>query len=167
MKRMVYIIIAATALLILGSVTVGCSINPSKQTQSDIVGVSLSQSHMNYTYCYSFFLRKEDGKVLFDADVRFEDSAEIILESCEVEAKYYNQLINFVNNNEVRNYVNSYKKKPSLFQVMDETTNTTTLYFADGTDKSADSGTYENELCEFFTDLAINYRSKAVQAITE
>ena len=166
MKKMVYIIIAVTALFVIGSVALGCSTNPTKKIKADISGVSLSQNHMNYSGCYSFFLRKEDGKVLFNADVRLEkdnsDFESIVLENCEVESKYYDKLLELVNQNEIREYTESYKKKTELFQVSDETTNTTTLYFADGSDKSADSGDYREELQKFFTDLALSYKYLSV-----
>ncbi len=166
MKQMPYIIIAVTTFLIVGSVLVGCSTSPTKHNETDIAGVSLSQGHMDYFYCYSFFLRKEDDKVLFDADARLAKENEapviVVLESCEVDSKYFDELINFVNNNKVQEHVNSYKKKPQLWEAMDKTTNTTTLYFADGTDKSADSGAYEEELRKFFTDLALLYKDMSV-----
>lgn len=166
MKRMVYIIIAVTALIVMGSVVAGCSTSPAKKTKADISGVSLSQNHMNYSYCYSFFLRKENGKVLFDADVRLEkdngDFEAIVLENCEVESKYFDKLLELVKQNDIREYTESYKKKTELFQLSDETTNTTTLYFADGTDKSAESGAYKEELYDFFSDLALTYKYLSV-----
>ena len=73
MKRMVYIIIAVAGFLMAGAIVAGCSIKPADNKTYEISGVSLSQSHMNFNECYSFYLREEDGKVLFDAEVRFEE----------------------------------------------------------------------------------------------
>ncbi len=165
MKRMVYIIIAVTTLLVIGSVAVGCTANPLKN-KSDIVGLSLYQGHMVYSQSYSFFLRKEDSKVLFDADVRIEKDGEdfkaVLLERCEVDPKYFDELITFMESNKVYDYVDAFRKKPQIFEAMDKTTNTTTVYFADGSDKSADSGAYKEELREFFTDLALLYKEMSV-----
>lgn len=166
MKRMPYIIISVTGILLMTAIFAGCSFVPIKIESKEITGVSLYQGHMNYAQCYSFYLRKEDDKVFFDAQVSVEKENEklytLVLESCEVDSKYFDELNNFVINEKIAEYVNSYKKKPTLFDAMDKTSNTTTLYFADGTDKSADSGSYKEDLCKFFTDLALEYQEWSV-----
>ena len=167
MKRMVYIIIAVTTLIVIGSVAVGCSTGSANQNKADIEGVSLSQSHMNFNECYSFYLREENGKVLFDAEVRFEEEPyEIILESCEVDASYMSKLEEIDNTYKISSYVDKYKKKTPPFQVLDETKNTTAVYFKDGTDKSADtSSTYEQELYNFFEDIALKYKNLSANVV--
>lgn len=167
MKRMVYIIIAVTTLIVIGSVAVGCSTGSANQNKADIEGVSLSQSHMNFNECYSFYLREENGKVLFDAEVRFYDEPyEIVLESCEVDASYMSKLEEIDKTYGISSYVDKYKKKSLPFQVMDETKNTTTVYFKDGTDKSADTGSdYKQELYSFFEDIARKYHNLSANVV--
>ena len=150
-------------LVVLGAFAVGCApkLNDTKQ---DFVGLSLSQNHMDFTYCYSFFLREEDGKVIFDAQVRFyEEPYEIVLESCEVDSLYMKELRKIEEKYSIVEYVENFKKTKSPFQIMDETVNKTSVYYKNSDDKTADtSSEYEEELYNFFVDLAKEYASCSV-----
>lgn len=163
MKRMVYIIVSVMTLVVLGAFAVGCA-PKSNDTNEDFIGLSLSQNHMDFTYCYSFFLREEDGKVIFDAQVRFyEEPYEIILESCEVDSLYMKKLCKLEEKYSIVEYVENFKEKKSPFQVMDETVNKTSVYYKNSDDKTADtSSEYEEELYCFFVDLAKEYASCSV-----
>lgn len=131
--------------------------------RNQLSGVSLSQRHMNYGNSYSFFLRKENDRVVFNADVRLcEEPYEIILEECLIEDTYFNKLLELENKCNISGYVKSFKKKPSLFQVMDKTENITSVYYSDLADRSASSGEYKDELYNFFVDLAKIYKDKSV-----
>ncbi|MBQ8796167.1 MAG: hypothetical protein IJZ54_07060 [Clostridia bacterium] len=167
MKRMVYIIIAVAAIAITGAIVAGCAVNPTKNNESKVIsGVSLSQQHSDFYYYYSFYLREDSGKILLDADVRFdEEPYEVILEGCEAEKADFQNLLSIIEKYNVEDYVNKYKKKPLPFEAMDKTTMKTTLYYTDGSDKSADTGEdYRQELYDFFKKLALDYHSKAVSA---
>ena len=60
-------------------------------------------------------------------------------------------------------YVENYKKEKSPFQIMDETVNKTSVYYKDTNDKTADtSSEYEEELYNFFVNLAKEYASCSV-----
>lgn len=159
-KGMVYIVIAVAGFLIIGAIVAGCSIKPADNKTCGIKGISISQSHMNFGYCYSFYLREDDGKVIFDAEVRFEEEPyQVILESCEVDSSYMRRLEEIDKTHNISACVNGYKKKPLPFQIMDKTVKTTTVYFKDGTDKSADTNSaYEQELYSFFEEIALKYR---------
>lgn len=167
---MVYIIIAVAAMAISGVIVAGCAVNPPKNNKSKVIsGVSLSQQHMNFRYYYSFYIRMDNDKILFDADVRFdEEPYEVVLESCEIEKTDFQSVLSIIEKYGVENYVSRYKKKNLPFNVADKTTKTTTLYFSDGSDNYADTGTdYEQELYDLFKNLALNYNNKAVTAISE
>ena len=163
MKRMVYIIVSVMTLVVLGAFAVGCA-PKSNDTKQDFVGLSLSQNHMDFTYCYSFYLREEDDKVVFDAQVRFyEEPYEIILESCEVDSSYMKKLRKLEEKHSIVEYVENFKEKKSPFLVMDETVNKTSVYYKNSDDKTADtSSEYEEELYCFFVDLAKEYASCSV-----
>lgn len=150
-------------LVVLGAFTVACAPN-TNNIKDNFVGLSLSQNHMDFTYCYSFFLREEDGKVIFDAQVRFyEEPYEIILESCEVDSSYMKKLRQIEEKYSIVEYVENYKKEKSPFQIMDETVNKTSVYYKDTNDKTADtSSEYEEELYNFFVNLAKEYASCSV-----
>lgn len=170
MKRMVYIIIAVAAIAISGVIVAGCTVNPPKDNEpKSISGVSLSQQHMNFNYYYSFYIRKDNGKILFDADVRFdEEPYEVVLESCEIEKSDFQGLLSIIEKYGVENYVSRYKKKHLIFDAADKTTKTTTLYFSDGSENSADTGAdYEQELYDFFKNLALKYNNKVVTTIAK
>lgn len=164
MKRMVYFVCAATMLLVLGAFAVGCAPKSAHNTEKDFVGLSLSQNHMDFTYCYSFYLREEDGKVLFDAQVRFYDEPyEIVLESCEVDSSYMKKLKDIEEKYSIVDYVENYKEEKSAAQLMDETVNKTSVYYKDVDVKTADTGAdYEDELYDFFVKIAKKYQSKSV-----
>lgn len=165
MKRMEYIIISVATIAILAAITAGCAVKtPTESKSKGVTGVSLSQNHMNFRYYYSFYIRKDNDRILFDADVRFDDEPyEVILESCEIEKSDFSNVLSIIEKYGVEKYVSRYKKKNLPFNAADKTTKTTTLYFSDGSDKSADTGAeYEQELYDFFENLAIKYSNKVV-----
>lgn len=166
MKRMVYIIIAVATIAISVAVAAGCAVNPPKDTSESVSGISLSQQHMDFNYFYSFYLRTDNGRYLFDADVRFdEEPYEVVLEGCEVEKSDYEQVLSVIEKHDVDGFVSRYKKKKLPFEVMDKTEKKTTLYFTDGTEKSADTGTdYEQELYASLKDLAVKYHNLYAKA---
>lgn len=165
MKRMVYIIIAVAAIAISGAIMAGCAVNPPKDNEpKSISGVSLSQQHMDFHYYYSFYIRKDNGRILFDADVRIdEEPYEIVLEGCEVEKSDFEEMLSLIEKYNVDDYVNRYKKKSLPFEAADKTTKKTTLYFTDSSDKSAETGSdYEQELYDFFKELSLEYYNLSV-----
>ncbi len=163
MKRMVYTILSITGVLLSVILFVGCGAAPVSKTSSALTGISLSQSHMNFNECYSFYLREEDGKVLFDAEVRlYEEPYTVILESLEVDEEYFTQLLSLDKEHSITDYVRTYKKKKSPVTILDETIVTTTVYLDDGTVKSAKSGSFSEELYEFFLQIALDYQEFSV-----
>lgn len=163
MKRMVYIIFAITILVVLYAFATGCFNNANKE-KTNFVGISLSQNHMNFTDCYSFYLREEDGKAVFDAQLRsYDEPYEIVLESCEVDNSYIKELYEIEQKYSIVDYVESYKKKKLPFQVMDGTVNQTSVYYNDVDVKTADtSSEYKDELYSFFVELTKEYQRCSV-----
>lgn len=169
MKKMVYIVISVAGLLVAGLIFAGCRIPGDAGKASSLTGISLTQNHMNFGYCYSFYLREEEDKVLFDAEVRFDKEPYcIILEGCEVDKSYFDELRSLDEKNAVTSYVVSYKAKPSLFTASDETVNRTTVYLSDGTEKTAETkDEHIDVLYGFFFDLAKTYSHKSVASLAE
>ncbi len=164
MRRMVYIVIAFTGLIAAGVIFAGCMGSTAPKNEKQLVGLSFSQNHMNFGGCYSFYLREEDDKVLFNAEVRFEEEPGcIILESCEVRKTYLEKLRGLDEEYSFTDYVTAYKKKTPLFEPTDKTVNKITVYLSDGTDKTADAkGEHIDVLYGFFLDLAKEYISESV-----
>lgn len=169
MKRMVYIVIALAGVVVAGVIFAGCVVVPDTANTPHLTGLSLTQNHMNFGYCYSFYLREEDSKVLFDAEVRFDEEPYcIILENCEVDKACIEKLRDIDEKYSVTDYVTTYKKKPSLFIASDKTVNKTTVYLSDGTDKSADTKEeHIDVLYDFFFDLTKEYKYESVYLYEE
>ena len=109
---------------------------------------------------------EEDGKILFDAQVRFYDEPyEIVLESCEVDSSYMKKLKDIEEKYSIVEYVENYKEKTSSLQVMDETVNKTTVYYNDVDSKTADTKSdYKDELYKFFEELTLEYQELSVNS---
>ena len=107
MRKMVYIIISVSGLLVVGILCAGC-FSENKNPKVLFSGLSFTQNHMDFSYCYSFYLRAEDDRVLFDADVRFNKQPfSIIIENCEVDNSHLEVLEKLVKENGVFDYVKS------------------------------------------------------------
>lgn len=164
MKKMVYILISVTGLLVAGLLISGCGFSVNKEPSPKLTGISITQNHMDFGQCYSFYLREENGKVLFDAEVRFdEEPYTIILEGCEVAPSCIDEIYSLDRENGITDYVNGYKEKTSLFSADDATVNKTTVYFEDGTSKTAHSkDEHIAVLYEYFFELSKEYADKSV-----
>ena len=166
MKRMVYILISIAGVVLAIIISTGCN-HILDNNEKQLCGVSLSQNHMEYDRCFSFFLRQEEGKVLFDAQVHIDDEPySIIIEGCEVDSEYFEQLKVLDNAQGITENVMKYKSKPALGTPADKTVVTTTVYFADNTDKSAKSSVYDEELYQFFMSLALKYKDQSVVTVS-
>lgn len=162
MNRMPYILISTTGLLLAVLLFTGCNSLKNQNADKEVVGISLSQSHMEYTECFSFFLRKENDKVLLDAQVNFYDEPSIVLESVEVETECFEQLKAYDKEHGISKSVIESKTKSTFLKPTDDTVVTTTVYFDDGTDKSAKSGVFDEGLYDFFLEITMEYKERSV-----
>lgn len=166
MKHMVYILLSVAGVVLAIIICTGCG-NIFDDNENRLCGVSLSQNHMEYSRCFSFFLRQEDDKVLFDAQVHIDDEPySIIIEGFEVDSEFFEQLYTLDKEQEITQNVMKYKSKPSLGTSADKTVVTTTVYFSDNADKSAKSSIYNEKLYQFFLNLAMKYKDKSVVAVS-
>lgn len=164
MKRMAYIVIMVAGLVVAGLILTSCFNTAKPINTTTLVGMSVSQNHMNFGDCYNFYLRLEGNQVLFDADVRFdEEPYSIILESCSVELDVIEELKRLDNKLSITNYVTTYKSSPSVFNVTDKTTNKTVVYLSDETYKTAETKDEHIEiLYNFFFELAKKHINQSV-----
>ncbi len=166
MKRMVYILISIAGVVLAIIISTGCN-HILDNNEKQLCGVSLSQNHMEYNRCFSFFLRQEDGKVLFDAQMHIdEEPYSIIIEGLEVDFECFEQLEALDKEQGITENVMNYKSKPTLGTPADKTVVTTTVYFADNTDKSAKSSVYDEQLYQFFSSLAMKYKGQSVVVVS-
>ena len=165
MKPMAYVIIAATALVVIGVIVAGCSATPANKEIPPIDGISLSQNHMDYSCCYSFYLREDGEKVLFDADFAIEEEPyRIIVEGFEADASYMDKLRELDSAKGISDYVFNFKEIKSPVEALDATVNKTTVFYADGTIKSAESRPeHIDALYKLFLDLTKEYMNKTAR----
>lgn len=148
--------ILAAALLSFVSELSGCTAPP-KHTTTEISGVSISCGHMNRSYGYSFWVRADNSSMLFDADC-YTGNYEIptVLESVEISNDEYAELMKIIEEAQLIQYAENYKKPPkSPVFVSDETTYCFSLTFTDGENYL----TYnrQEELENYFYALAEKY----------
>lgn len=102
----------------------------------DIISVSAYCSHMDFSYSYSFSVRKEESGWLFDAACFIHDHSEQIeLSDKTVSDEDIKELLSLISENGTIKSAENYKKPiESPFQVLDETAYGICIGFSDGTD---------------------------------
>ena len=135
----------------------GCRKDPEKENHhelSEISAVSISCSHMDRRYGYFFWLHREDGKWLFDAECFTHDhEEETVFENREVSDHEVEALFEILESNDLVTYAENYKKPKKLpFKIMDETIYGFCLTFSDGSQYSTCD--IQTELEKFFYRLA-------------
>lgn len=139
----------------------GCTKKPVKP-QSELTSISISQSHMDSTFCYSFGIRKEKDSYLFDADciivdydnneygeVNFTDkviSQEEFEEFTRIDEKY-----NFISLKKPK------REKKSKFFALDETTTYFTVKYGGDAFSLYPNGECFEAVNELFFQLAEKY----------
>lgn len=122
--------IAAILTFISGSL--GCGKVP-EYTADDIQSVSVSCGHMDYSFSYSFYLRKNENEWLLDAE--FSKDAEqprIKYEERQIAEEDVKELLDIAADRKVIEKIRRYKKPKINVMVSDETTYFTSILFADG-----------------------------------
>lgn len=125
-----------------------------KHKLSEITSVSISCGHMDQSYGYSFFVHKEDGNLLFDAECFIHDNkTEAVIENRKLSLDEAEELMRLLEQNGSIAYAENYRKpkKPPL-QAADETVYSFCLAFSDG-DQYV-TGERQGDIEEFFYRLA-------------
>lgn len=104
----------------------------------DIRSVSISCGHMNYSYSYSFFLRRTENGWLLDADFAADtEQAHTEYEACPIAEEDAKELLNIVQGQDTPGKLLRYKKPRIRVQAPDETVYYTSVLFADGKQAAA------------------------------
>ena len=130
---------------------------PARHSISEISSVSISCGHMDRSYGYCFWLRREEDVWLFDAECFIHDHEdEAMFEGREVKSEDVDVMLKIIEQNDSITYAENYKPPKKLpFEVMDETTYSFCLTFSDGSRYlTSDS---QAELENFFYRLAEKY----------
>ena len=124
---------------------------------SEVTSVSIACGHMDRSYCYSFWLRKEGEQWLFDTECAIRDHSEpIALENLPVDSGAVNEVLAILEQSGAILYAENYKQpKKSELQLMDATTYGFSLMFSDGSQYStSDLGPAGDALEDYFYALS-------------
>ena len=133
----------------------GCTKAPAHET-SQLRAISISCGAMNYSYCYSFSLYRQEDQWLLEAECfTQEHEAETKISGKAVESGEIDTLLDILERNGTIEYAETYKEPEKTYQVMDETVYSLSLTFEDDARYSIGSiGTARPELEAFFYRLA-------------
>ncbi len=112
---------------------------------------------MDQSYGYSFFVHKEEGNLLFDAECFVHDhKAEVALENQKLSFDEAEELMRLLEQNGSIAYAENYRKPKRLpLQAADETIYSFCLAFSDGDQYVTDER--QKDIEEFFYRLAENH----------
>ena len=137
----------------------GCKKNPVKPDRK-LTSVSISQNHMDSTFCYSFGVRKENGLYLFDADCVFVDNdeySEVSFTDKEITKEEFEKFAGLDKKYDFISLKRPKKKKKSKIFALDETTAHFTVRYGEDTFSLYPNGDCYSEVCENFFVLAEKY----------
>lgn len=139
----------------------GCTKKPVKP-QSELTSISISQNHMDSTFCYSFGIRKENDSYLFDADciiVDYDNNeyGEVNFTDIVISQEEFEK---FTRIDEKYNFISLKKpkrEKKSKFFALDETTTYFTVRYGDDAFSLYPNGECFEAVNELFFQLAEKY----------
>lgn len=146
----------------------GCSKKPVKisRPQEKCSSVSISQSHMDRTYCYHFWARQENGSYLLDAeciiaDYDNNDFAEINLTDTAITEDDFRQFTEIDSKYDFYSHIKT-KTKKSYFFVYDETITNFYVEYGEEGFYVETSGECYSAVCNCFFELAKKYSENTV-----
>ena len=136
----------------------GCK-KKTEYAAEDIVSVSTSCGHMDYSHAYSFYIVKKGEQWLFSADCSENtESDRIQLEDCLVTNKEAKKLISLVEAQNEAQILKSYKEPRLRAFVLDETQYYSMICFSNGETLTA-KRKMSDETVEFFYRLSKKYKN--------
>lgn len=137
----------------------GCKKNRVKPDRK-LTSVSISQNHMDSTFCYSFGVRKDNGLYLFDADCVFVDNdeySEVNFTDKEITKEEFEKFANLDKKYDFISLKRPKKKKKSKIFALDETITHFTVRYGEDTFSLYPNGDCYSEVYENFFALAEKY----------
>ena len=138
----------------------GCTKNPVKP-DSELTSISISQTHMDRTYCYHFWARLENDSYLLDAeclivDYDNNDYKEINFTDAEITEKEFKRFAEIDGKYDFYSHIKAGREK-NIFFACDETiTNFSVSYGDEGIAVEANGECYK-AVNELFFQLAEKY----------
>ncbi|MGN1126262.1 MAG: hypothetical protein ACI4RI_02370 [Ruminococcus sp.] len=139
----------------------GCNKNPVKPDR-ELTSVSISQNHMDRTYCYSFWVRKENDSYLFDAECILADDdnneySEVNFTDKEISQEEFEKFTRIDEKYDFISLKRPKKEKKFKFFALDETTTYFTVKYGDDAFSLYPNGDGYSEVSESFFALAEKY----------
>lgn len=144
----------------------GCDKNSVKPDR-ELTSVSISQNHMDRTFCYSFGVRKENGLYLFDAEcilVDYDNNeySEVNFTDKEITKEEFEEFADLDKKYDFISLKRPKKEKKSKIFALDETTAYFTVRYGEDAFSLFPNGECYSEVSENFFALAEKYNSKAI-----
>lgn len=138
----------------------GCKKTPD-HTADDIRVVSVSCSHMDFCFGYSFSLTLSENGALLSAECFTDrESERVEIEDIPISKEDADGLIDIIRDGDLISKLKANKKPKRIFQVLDETVYSSYIEFSDGEHISA-SMLASSELTDRFYGLAEKYGASA------
>ena len=139
----------------------GCTKKPVKP-QSELASISISQNHMDSTFCYSFGIRKENDSYLFDADcilVDYDNNeySEVNFIDKEITKEEFEKFTKLDKKYDFFSLRKPNKIEKNIFFVVDETITNFSVSYGDESFSLYTSGDCYNEVHDCFVALAEKY----------
>lgn len=128
----------------------------------DIISVSVSCGHMDYSYSYSFYIRKVENEWLLDADFATDtESPHTVYECRTVTNEDAEGLLNTVREQNLTEKLKKYKEPKTKYVALDEAAKYTSILFSDG--ERIGAATVNNELHDCFLRMGKKYADTAFE----
>lgn len=132
---------------------------------NELTSVSISQSHMDRTYCYNFWARKENNRYLLNADCMIVDydnneANEINFTDTEISEEDFQQFKRLDEKYDFFSLLKPRKEKKNMFFALDETISHFTVKYGDEVFSLYTNGDCYSEACKCFFALAEKYNKK-------
>ena len=139
----------------------GCSHHPVR-SDGELTSISISQSHMDRTYCYSFCAREENNAYLLDADCMIVDYdndeyTEINFSETAISEEDFQQFAELDKKYDFFSLLKPNKEKKSIFFALDETITSFQVKYGDESLSLNTSGDCYTEARKYFFALAEKY----------
>lgn len=139
----------------------GCGKTPAKP-DGELNSISISQSHMDSTYCYSFGIREENGLYLFDAECAIVDNheySEVNFTDKEISQKEFEGFRKLDEKYDFLSLIKPKEEKKDKFFILDETISHFTVKYGEDVYSLYPGGYCYSEVQESFFALAKKYNN--------
>lgn len=160
MKRKLIRAVLLLAVLSFLTGMLGCGKTPNC-SENDIVSVSSTCGHMDYSFSYSFYAIKKGENWLFSASCAVDtESPRTEFEDCPITSEDAQKLLRIIMAQNDTESLKSYKEPLLRVRVSDETTYYSSIAFSDGENISAPKK-LSDDAVEYFYQLAKKYSGTA------